>query len=93
MAVFRAELIADQVEFADRILNHRLQGTGDRDIVVVHAIDGEVVVAGTIAADGSALAGDTAGLRRSVGEGNGKVQRTAAQNRIGQINNRLCLHG
>ena len=57
VAEFRAELVLQGGEFLDGIIGGTNQRTGDSLVVVIHTFDGEIVVAGTLAAYAWASAG------------------------------------
>ena len=87
MAVLGAELVGQKIELGHRVLDDRLEVTRDRDVVVVDAVDREVVVARAVSSHRAPFPQDTAALRRHVRKRQRQVERVAPQDRIRQIEN------
>ena len=79
MSVLRAELIRRKIEFRDRIGNDRRVVPSHAEVIVIHAVHREVVVAWTRSANRSTNSGDAARLRDNVRSQHRQIERTAIQ--------------
>ena len=73
MAIFRRELVCQQREFFHRIIRDDRKRTGHGLAIVVDSLDGEVVVARALSADGRAAAHTHRAAGRNAGTEQGEV--------------------
>src|SRR5277367_2706784 len=90
---FWRKLILQQREFRHRIVGNRYQGPSDALVVVVHALDGEVVVARTLSTDRRTAAYANASARANTSAEERQVQNSAAGADCRQICEFLALEG
>src|SRR5215469_1718824 len=79
MAILGAELIRLQIEFSNCVGNYRRIGSSYAQIVVVHAVDHEVVFPRASSPHRSANAGHSSGLRNNVRSKHSQVQGAPVQ--------------
>ena len=77
--IFGAKLVGGEVEFRDRIRNDRRVVSRHAQIVVIHTVNREIVVAWTRSADGSANSRDPTRLGHNVGSQHCQVEGAAVE--------------
>ena len=89
MPKFRRKLVLQHGKFSNRIVGHFHQGAGNACVVVVHALDGEIVIARSLSPHRGTRPHSDSATGRNSGSKQRKIQNATASRCGGQIFHQL----